>query len=103
MEVGEMTDLVNDHGAAVTAGLRPTIHARREHEVIQHELVPAVEQITQVRRAMGSSEDIVLLDACHGLPAPFRGEYIPRPRRRFFLRKELLVSRLPLRLRDDFG
>src|SRR6202008_23626 len=48
-QMREIPDLVGEERTARTAGLRPAVHARREHEVIQQQLAPAIEQIEQTR------------------------------------------------------
>src|SRR5438034_7401980 len=72
MEVGGVSDLVDEHGAAVAAGLRPATDAGCEHEMVQHELTAAFEEVAQPRRALGACEHIVLLDPRHRLAAPLR-------------------------------
>src|SRR5213594_3583720 len=101
MEVGGVSDLVDEHGAAVAAGLRPATDAGCEHEMVQHELTAACEDVAQVRRALRTGEDIVLLDPRHRLAAPLRRELVPGARSRLFFREESLVGGLPLDLRND--
>src|SRR5438034_8498097 len=76
MEVGGVSDLVDEHGAAVAAGLRPATDAGCEHEMVQHELTAAFEEVAQPRRALGACEHIVLLDPRHRLAAPLRRKFV---------------------------
>src|SRR5213593_5190832 len=101
MEVGGVSDLVDEHGAAVAAGLRPATDAGCEHEMVQHELTAAFEEVAQPRRALGACEHIVLLDPRHRLAAPLRRKFVPGARSRLFFREESLVGGLPLGLRND--
>src|SRR5437773_11672431 len=49
MKVSGMTHLVDDQGAARSAGIRPAFNAGSEHEVVKHQLPPPFEQVSQVR------------------------------------------------------
>src|SRR5205814_5523007 len=80
MEMGGVTDLVDEHGTAVAAGVWPAADARREHEVIQHELAAALEEVAQPRRTFWAGEYILLLDPRHRLAAPLRREFVPGAR-----------------------
>ena len=91
-----MTHLVDDQGAARSAGIRPAFNAGSEHEVVKHQLPPPFEQVSQVRWSTRTGEDVVFLDPIHWLTAPLRRERVARASRRLLFREEFGASRLPL-------
>jgi hypothetical protein len=52
MQVSEVTDLVDDHGAAVTA--HPLVRAK--HEVVQEQMPAALEEIEELALPSGPSK-----------------------------------------------
>src|SRR5262245_18522194 len=94
-----MADLVDEHGAAVAASLL----VGAEHEVVEEELAPALEQIEPARLAAGTLEDVVLLDPHHRQPAALRRQRIERARQLLLLDEQLVARGLPLRRRYDLG
>src|SRR5262245_21771811 len=98
MKVSRMTHLVDDQGAARSAGIRPALNAGSEHEVIKHQLPPPFEQIPQVRWTTRAGEEVVFLDPVHRLTAPLRREGVARASRRLLFGEEFGAPRLPLGL-----
>src|SRR5437867_10264409 len=88
MKVSGMTHLVDDQGAARSAGIRPAFNAGSEHEVVKHQLPPPFEQVSQVRWSTRTGEDVVFLDPIHWLTAPLRRERVARASRRLLFREE---------------
>jgi hypothetical protein len=73
VEMGDMADLVDEHRAAGAARRGPALYVRREHEVVEDELLAAIEQVAQACLALRTLEDVVLLDSDHRLPATLGG------------------------------
>src|SRR5436190_12853989 len=92
MQVGEVADLVDEHGAAVAAGLL----VRAEHEVVQEQLPPALEEIGQRGLALRSVEDVALVDVHPRQPPALGGERIPRAGGFLFLDEQRLSRHSPL-------
>src|SRR5262245_23967182 len=98
-----MADLVREERAARATGLGPAVHSGSEHEVIHDELTASLEQIEQTCLAVRTREDVLFFDLHHRLPASLRRQGIPGTRGRLFLHEQLLMSGLPLLLRNDSG
>jgi hypothetical protein len=95
-KVGEVADVVDEQRAALAARRRPAVHAGGEHEVVDDELAASVEQVAEARLAAGALEDVVLVDADHGLPASLGGQRVAGPGRPLLLGEQLFVSNPPL-------
>jgi hypothetical protein len=98
MKMGEVADLVDEHRAAVAA--RFLVGA--EHEVVEDELTPPVEKVDEPRLSLWAVEHVVPLDPDPRQAAALCGKRISRPGRCLFLRTQLLKSRFPFFLRDDW-
>src|SRR6266849_5064251 len=96
-----MGDLVGNQRAAWAAGVGPALSRRCKHEVIDDELAASLEQIEQSDFALRALEDIVLFDLDHRLPAPFGRQRIALTRGSLFFCEQLLMSSLPLFLRNN--
>ena len=97
VQMGEMADVVDAHRAA-DAALLPR---RAEHDVVDDELAPPLEQVDQPRRPALALEQVVLLDLHHRQAAPFGRQRVAGPGRRLLLGAKLGVRGLPRRVRDD--
>jgi hypothetical protein len=73
--VGEVADLVDEHGAAVAARLL----VRPEHEVVEEQLPTALEEVHQGRLAGRAVEDVVLVHPDPRQPATLGGERVACP------------------------
>src|SRR3954469_12548370 len=91
MQVGGMADLVDEHAAAVAA----LVLVRPEHEVVEDQLAPALEQVRECDLPLRALELIVLLDLRPRQPAPLRGKLVAPPRQLLLLRPETLLRGLP--------
>src|SRR5438552_18849788 len=98
MKVSGMTHLVDDQGAARSAGIRPAFNAGSEHEVVKHQLPPPFEQVSQVRWSTRTGAGVVFLDPIHWLPAPLRRDRVARATPRLLLHEEPGARRPPLAL-----
>ena len=94
-----MADLVDEHRTAVAA----RILVRPEHEVVEEQLRPPLEQVEQRRLALRTVEGVVLVDPNHRQPATLGGERVACTAGFLFLGKELVARCLPLRCGDDRG
>ena len=81
--------------------MRPAVHVRREHEVVEDELAPPLEEVEQARPSTGPLELVVLLDAEDRLPPALGGQRVARAGRGLFLGEQALVRGLPRGGRDD--
>jgi len=81
---------------------RDAIDPWSEHEVIDDQLTPPLEQIDQARFAVPRFELIVLVNRHHRLPASLGCQRVSCTRRRFFLGQESFVSSFPLSWRHNF-
>jgi len=95
-QVGQIGDVVGERRAA-----RARILARPEHEVVDDQLPPPVEQIGEPDLAVESVELVVLLDRHHRQPPALGGERVERACGLFLLDEQLVAGRLPLGLGDD--
>src|SRR3954452_21340176 len=95
--MAEMGELVDDHRAAIAAGLL----IRPEHEVVDEQLPPALEQVEEGRDAVRSLEFVLLLDPHDRLATALGGEGVALPRHRLLLGQYALVRGVPFILRHD--
>jgi hypothetical protein len=96
VQVGEVTDLVDEHRASGTAGGGPAFDSRREHEVVDDQLPASLEQIKQGRLATRSIEDVFLVDLHDQQSAALRCQGVPCSGCFLLLGEQLFVSALPL-------
>ena len=94
-----MTDLVDEHRTAVAARFL----VRPEHEVVEEQLPPPLEEVEQARLAVRPVEDVILVHADHRQPATLGGERVACPSGFFFVGKKRVPRCLPLRRGDDRG
>jgi hypothetical protein len=92
VQVGEIAVLVNPARAARAA----VVPGRVEHEVIDDQLAPPLEEVEQARLAVGALEDVVLFDLDHRQPPTLGVQRVPRPGGRLLLGEQLLASDQPL-------
>jgi hypothetical protein len=78
VEMGEMADLVGDHGAAAPATLGPAGDPGLEEEAVDDQLTAPLEEVEQTRRAVRTLEAVVLLHGHPGHAAPVGGQRVPR-------------------------
>src|SRR5688572_25344169 len=93
----EVTDLVDDHRAAVAAGLV----AWTEHEMVEQELASSLEEIGEALLAVGSFEDVAFLDSHARQASPLGGERVARAGGLFLFCSQLGERRFPGFFRDD--
>jgi hypothetical protein len=74
---------------------------RAEHEVVDEQLGPAVEEIGEALSAVLALEPVVLLDRDPGQLAPLAGQLIAAACELFLLLEQLVALRPPLVLRGD--
>jgi hypothetical protein len=89
-------DLVGDHGAAAAGVVRPAVHAGLEEGAVDDELTPGFEQVEQTRRAVGTSEEVLLVHGEPRHPSTLRRQRVPRVGQLPFLHQELLAGTFPL-------
>src|SRR2546427_5497016 len=90
-------DVIREERAAPAAFLP----LRREHEVVDDELAPAVEEVGERLLTVRPVEDIARLHADPGEPASLRAQLIAAPRDFLLLLEELLPGDEPLVARHD--
>ena len=90
-------DVIREERAAPAAFLP----LRREHEVVDDELAPAVEEVGERLLAVRPVEDIARLHADPGEPASLRAQLIAAPREFLLLLEELFPGDEPLVARHD--
>src|SRR5215469_13825733 len=73
----------------------------REHEVLDHELRPALEEIRQCRSSVGALEQIGPFDFRPGQRAPLFAEAVAGACEFLFMREQRLARFDPFLLRDD--
>jgi hypothetical protein len=95
MEMRKMPNLVGNHRAARAACVRPAIHARPEHEVIDDELAPLPEEIEQADRSIIAGENIILIDPDHRLASALSRQRVTRTRGGLFLGEQCFMCGLP--------
>src|SRR5258708_12569451 len=96
MEVGEVSDVVDEHRAAIAARIRPARHIRREHEVVDDQLAAALEQIEQARFTAQPLEDVALVDPGHWQPSALCRQRASRPGGPLFPNEQPSPPCLPL-------
>lgn len=74
---------------------------RREHEVIDDQLAPAIEQRGQSLLSSRALEPVVLLDRLPGQRLPLSGQLVTRSRELLLLREQLLARGEPVVVSDD--
>ena len=72
-QVGEVADVVDEHGAAPAARLRPARDPGLEEEAVDDQLPTPVEQVEQAHPADRAFELVVLLDQDHRQPPALGG------------------------------
>src|SRR5689334_6126255 len=97
--MGQVTDLVDEHRAAVAAG----VFVRAEHEVVEEQLPARIEEVEQARLPVRPVENVVLVDPDHRQPATLGRERVSCPGGVLFLGKERFPRCLPFLLGDDRG
>src|SRR5882672_4143316 len=90
-------DLVGEKRATGTA----LLPVRTEHEVIHDELAASVEQVAESHRAVGISENIILLDPDPGQRAALCRQAVPLARECLLLGEQRAAGFDPLFFRDD--
>jgi hypothetical protein len=101
MQVRGMAQVVHEHRTAGAARVRPTVHAGREHEVIDEQLPAAFEQVEQACLAVRAVEHVILFDAQHRLPAALGGQRVARAGRLLLQREHPFLRGLPFLRRND--
>src|SRR5271156_2717970 len=99
--MGQVGDLVGAQGAAAAGVLRPAEYPGLEEGAIDDQLTAALEQIEQAYLALGSLELILLVHNQPRHPPAFSGPRVTGARQGLLLSQALLVSSLPLLLRND--
>ena len=77
------------------------VHARREHEVVEDQLAPALEHVDQPQLVRRAPEDVVLVDPHPGQAPALGGEGIVLAGEPLLLLAYLLKRLLPVGLGDD--
>jgi hypothetical protein len=96
VQVCGMREVVDDERAAGAAG----VLVRAEHEVVEEQLPPAVEEVGEPLLAVRSVEDVLLVDLHARQPSPLGRECVLRLHRRLLPCEQLLTRSLPLRRAD---
>src|SRR4051794_8637163 len=86
-----MADLVDEHAAAVAA----LVLIRPEHEVVEDQLAPALEQVRERDLPLRPLELVALLDLRPRQPPAIRGELVAPPRQLLLLCPETPLRGLP--------
>src|SRR3954462_9030719 len=94
-----MADLGDEHAAPVAA----LVLVRPEHEVVEDQLAPALEQVREPDLPLRALELVVLLDLRPRQPPALRGELIAAPGQLPLLRTEPLLRRVPFARGYDLG
>jgi len=101
VQVREIGDLIDEERATGTTRVRPAVHARREHEMVEDQLPAAFEQIEQRCFAVRPFEHVGLVDLHHRHAPTLGRKRVVLPGERLFFGKQLLSGGLPLTLGDD--
>ena len=99
VQLAQPRELVGRRGAA---GAR-LVPVRAVHEVVHHQLRPAVEQVGQPDLSVRAFEPVVLLDADHRQPTAVGVHPRAQVGQLLLLRQQLSARREPLLPRDHFG
>src|SRR5919197_3466596 len=100
--MGDMRDLIGQHGAANTSMFGPALHAGLEKRAINDQLTAAIEQVEQARLPVGPVELVLFLHRQPRHPSTLGSERITGVRQGFLLHQELLTRSLPLLWRHYF-
>src|SRR5437899_539753 len=92
VQVREVPDVVDQERAARAA----RVQVPPPHEVIDDQLTAPLEQVQQARLAIGTLEDIVLVDLDHRELAPPGVERVMGPGQRLLVGKQFLAGNQPL-------
>jgi hypothetical protein len=101
--MGQVGDLIGDHGAAAARVLRPAEDPGLEEGPINDQLPAALEEVEQASLALGPIEFVRLLDGHPRHPSAFGGQGVTSVGQGLLLHEKLLVRGCPLLRRHDRG
>src|SRR5206468_10297907 len=96
VQMGDVSDLVGDHGAADAGMLGPALHAGFEESAVEDQLTAALEQVEQARFALRSVELVILLYGQPRHPSTLGRQRVPGAGQGLPLHAQLLTRSLPL-------